>query len=297
MNGSNIQHNGVNILTDVYTNYEAAIAVTDNSYNIDLPSAGKTVAYFITDGEPTKEYNDNTSSLTDVTAAYTQDSTGDSFIDSTYLNTWTNFINTNSIDLEVFAIGPKENLDKSSLDALQVIDGKSYISVTNSTGLSSALLKTIESVTGSLYGDSTLDQDLSLVIGIDETFTYNGTVAVDGGAGTDTLTLDNNMSLDFSDANMANIANIEKIDLSAGNHEITLSLSDVLDMTDPDHQLIITGDTNDTLHFSNDLAGSGWAQTNDGAESNGNGAATYSYSDGSDTLTLTVDENIQNTGL
>ena len=131
----------------------------------------------------------------------------------------------------------------------------------------------------------------------DDLIAFEAGDSVDGGAGNDTLTFGGAINLDFSDANMANISNIEKIDLSAGDHEITLSLSDVLDMTDPAHNLVITGDTNDTLHFTNDLAGSGWAQTNDGAESNGDGTATYSYSDGSDTLTLTVDENIQNTGL
>jgi len=66
-------------------------------------------------------------------------------------------------------------------------------------------------------------------------------------------------------------------------------------MTDPAHQLVITGDSSDTLHFSNDLAGSGWSQTN--TTSNGDGTTTYNYSDGNDSLTLTVDENIQNTGL
>ncbi len=356
-------------LEDGWTNYEAAIAVTDDAYT-SAPIADKTVSYFISDGEPTKEYDDDTADATDTTDSNTQDSVDDSYIDNNYLATWNDFINTNAIALEVIGIG--DGLDQTYLDMVQVIDGKSSVIVTDETQLSATMLSSIESVDGSLYGDdgysgiifgadggnileitydgttysydeanpiqtinltegdmdlnfetgaytytpttssgvditenftisvtdsdgdTTLDQPLTMVIGIDSTYTYDGTIAIDAGAGFDTLVIAGDIDLDFSDTTLAQVSNIEKIDLTDGAHTLSnLSLDDVLDMTDPGNELIIAGDSSDAIA---NLNTSGWnavSQTSDTTT----GTTTYEYSNGTDSLTLTVDDQIDTTGM
>ena len=367
-------------LEDGWTNYEAAIAVTDDGYG-SAPSSDRTVAYFISDGEPTKEYDDDTANPSDTTDSYTQDSIDNSYVDNSYLNAWSNFINNNHISLEVIGIG--NNLDKTYLDKIQVIDGKSSVIVTDETQLSDTMTSYIDSVNGTLIdadsdagiifgadgghiteitydgttytydenhpiqkidlsegsmelnfetgeyvytpnsnssdqditenftvsvidndGDALNDQPLTMVIGVDSTYVYDGSSDIDAGAGFDTLIVSGDMNLDFSDTNMAQISNIEKIDLTDGTHEIDgLKLSDVIDITDGDNTLIITGDTADTLNsITNDLqmgnGASDWkfdgVTTDDSAGTN-----TYMYStnDGSSTLTLVVDQNIDQSGL
>ena len=182
------------------------------------------------------------------------------------------------------------NLLTESNGSYSVASGNESITLSSSTPI------VVDEIAASVSSNDTGDTATTTLAGsLDDIIVYDAGDSVDGGAGIDTLELSGNLVLDFSDENMASIENIEKIDLSIGDHEISLSLSDVLDMTDPAHQLVITGDSSDTLHFSNDLAGSGWSQTN--STSNGDGTTTYNYSDGNDSLTLTVDENIQNTGL
>jgi hypothetical protein len=123
---------------------------------------------------------------------------------------------------------------------------------------------------------------------------YDGTSAVDGGVGYDTLLISNDIDLDFSDTNLESISNIEKIDLTSGDHTLTnLSLDDVLDMTDANNTLEITGDDADELL---NVDTTGWTQesvVDDGT------STTYTYSNDttSDSITLIVDDNIQNSGL
>ena len=74
-------------------------------------------------------------------------------------------------------------------------------------------------------------------------------------------------------------------------------------MTAPEHELVIPSDLVENVNtITNDLdMGNGETQwKDDGAVvDTDSGSTTYSYStnDGSDSLTLTVDENINNTGL
>ena len=64
---------------------------------------------------------------------------------------------------------------------------------------------------------------------------------------------------DFEDAGGTSIANpdsLDTIDLSIGNHDLSnITLADVLDMTDGDNVLKITGDSGDSV---NDIASNGW---------------------------------------
>jgi hypothetical protein len=88
-----------------------------------------------------------------------------------------------------------------------------------------------------------------------DTITIDNSDSVDGGAGLDTLLLQDDITLDFLDSNIATIKNVEKIDLgNNGDHSIlNLSLEDVLDMTDANHTLTILGDSsNDVVSVLND---------------------------------------------
>jgi Ca2+-binding RTX toxin-like protein len=73
---------------------------------------------------------------------------------------------------------------------------------------------------------------------------------IDGGTGFDTLLISNDV-LDFSALSDGTIENIEKLDLnSADAQSISLSLDDVLDMTDANHVLEITGGEGDEITFA-----------------------------------------------
>ena len=126
--------------------------------------------------------------------------------------------------------------------------------------------------------------------GGDDSLFYSGS-AIDGGSGTDTVTLQSGISFDFT-----KLDNIEKIDLAPnGDHAVTgLTLDDVVDMTDSNNELAISGDAGDDVST---VTKTGWTKTAD--NDNGDGTHTYDYSkDGSsDSITLTVDDNINNTGL
>lgn len=125
--------------------------------------------------------------------------------------------------------------------------------------------------------------------GGDDALLYSG-LAIDGGGGTDTVSLKSGITLDFT-----KLDNIEKVDLTAnGDHDVTsLTLQDVVDMTDSNNTLEIIGDTNDSVAA---VDTTGWTKS---SETDNGTSVTYAYSkDGSsDSITLTVDDNVNNTGL
>ena len=114
---------------------------------------------------------------------------------------------------------------------------------------------------------------------------------IDMGTGEDTLKLEGTLNLDFSDANLAQFSGLEKINLIDGSHDIILKLADVLTMTDPGNMLTITGTTDDSVSL--DKSG-GWAEMS--SVDNGDNT-TYTYSDGTSSLTLTVDDLIDTSGM
>jgi hypothetical protein len=129
----------------------------------------------------------------------------------------------------------------------------------------------------------------------DNSIVYNQDMSVDAGDGTDTLILATDKNLDFSVFDSQNINNIEIIDLTYNaSHTLSeMSLNDIVNMTDSDNDLIIKGDDD----FVTIIDSSGWSEALD--IDNGNGTHTYEYTkDGAlDSITLTIDDNINNTGL
>jgi hypothetical protein len=112
----------------------------------------------------------------------------------------------------------------------------------------------------------------------------NALDTVDGGGGSNTLQLASGINLDFSDAN---IAKIQKIDLSAnGAHAVSnLTLDDVLNINSS-HTLAIMGNNTDDVTITT----TGWAASGTAVD-NGT-ATTTTYTKGTDSVTLTVDDQI-----
>ena len=111
-----------------------------------------------------------------------------------------------------------------------------------------------------------------------------------------TLALDEGVNLDFNKLDgLSTLDNVNTIDLSSGDHSIIgLALSDVVDMTDSNNELTIIGDTGDNVST---IDTAGWTKTTD--SNNGDGTHTYNYSkDGSsDSITLTINDQIDSTGM
>ncbi|HHO41871.1 MAG TPA: hypothetical protein ENN12_00755 [Epsilonproteobacteria bacterium] len=128
----------------------------------------------------------------------------------------------------------------------------------------------------------------------DNEIIYNPTAVIDGGDGYDTLILLSDQEIDFSNEilDVATIANIEVIDMDndAANSITNLTLDDVLNMTDENNTLLITGDNQDTLNVDT----SGWNLV---SNSSNNGVIENVYTNGVDSITLRVDDQIISTGL
>jgi len=128
----------------------------------------------------------------------------------------------------------------------------------------------------------------------DDEIIYNPTANIDGGDGYDMLKLVSDQEIDFSDdrLNALTIQNIEQIDMNNGaaNTITNLTLDDVLDMTDSKNTLHITGDDQDTLNVDT----SGWNLT---SSTSSGGVTQYLYSNGVDSITLKIDDQIDSTGL
>jgi hypothetical protein len=95
--------------------------------------------------------------------------------------------------------------------------------------------------------------------------------AFDMGAGEDTVHLaKTGMSFGHSDAQK--LDNVEVLDAQgAGNNKVSISIDDVLDLTDGNHHLTILGEAGDSLT----LTGNGWTATDHGAD-----FTTYTFNDG-----------------
>ena len=133
----------------------------------------------------------------------------------------------------------------------------------------------------SIYGDS-ID---GLTTGNDTIIVEKGATlintTINGGAGYDTLKIADDS------VNLTKVTNIEKLDLTEGDHNMTLTAKDVLDMTDSNNKLRIGGDSNDNL----DLASKGWVASGTTSE-DGINYNVYTNTEGGKTVTLEVQDQI-----
>nr|WP_222106674.1 hypothetical protein [Sedimenticola selenatireducens] len=119
----------------------------------------------------------------------------------------------------------------------------------------------------------------------DEILLYDSSSPIDGGVGFDTLIIPSNDDLDFSGIN--NLSNIERVDLSYGDHElINLSINDVIDMTDGNNQLEILGENSDAVSLSSVE----WQAT--GSTVTQNGHQFTEYQDSGSTVTLLIEDTV-----
>jgi len=104
------------------------------------------------------------------------------------------------------------------------------------------------------------------------------------------------MNFDFSDENLESLNDIQQIDMKNDSADAieAITLDDILEMTDENNTLTITGDDNDTLDINTD----GWTQNGPVVTDTSTGMTTYEYSNGSgDIITLNIDEQIHSTGM
>ncbi|MFT7683820.1 MAG: hypothetical protein ACI935_003343, partial [Moritella dasanensis] len=126
----------------------------------------------------------------------------------------------------------------------------------------------------------------------DDTLFYKTGNDIDALNGNDTLILANDLGIDFTGLT-DDIDNIEQFDLTQnGNHQLdNLSLADVVTMTDSDNELIILGDSGDSINFTND---DNWEK---GATTTENGHIYDLYTTGDDPTVVVkveqlIDDNI-----
>jgi len=192
---------------------------------------------------------------------------------------------------------------KDALDPGETLTDTFNYSVTDSNGVTSSSTLTItiggydaiNSSDGTYVGDSNNDilegtvaaETLNGGSG-DDILVYNGNDTIDGELGEDTLLLDSNRILDFENIS-DDIANIERIDLGEGYQNITLDLDDILNMTDSDKKLDISGDTNDSVILDN--SDGAWTQVDTSTKA---GFDQYTATDGSgNTATIFIEQEIQ----
>ncbi len=134
------------------------------------------------------------------------------------------------------------------------------------SGVSTVAIEFTHTSDGTVANSVDLGTDDVLHLNIQEIGQYH-----DLGAGQDTVQLGHgNMSFGHNDAKM--LDNIEVIDAKgAGHNDISISIDDVLDMTDGDHHLTILGKQGDSLT----LSGDGWSATDHGTD-----FTTYTFNDG-----------------
>ncbi len=152
-------------------------------------------------------------------------------------------------------------------------------------------------VGGKIGGSSTVDMgsgDDTLIINEDT----DTSGSIDMGRGYDTLELHSDFDLDFSNANIAKIENLEAIDLEDGVHNITISLDDVLDMTEADsNTLDVKALTNDGDSVAVVNSSGNWSAATVVDNSDGTHSFEYTNSSSGDSITLTVDDQIDTTGM
>jgi hypothetical protein len=122
------------------------------------------------------------------------------------------------------------------------------------------------------------------VADLNDQLIFNSGNLLDGGDGIDTLLVSGDRDLDFS--GIDNIRNMERIDLTTGNHDITnLSVADVLNMTDNDNLLEILGDGSDSVELTNDWHATGNTCTH-------NGHTFTEFLNGDDSVTLLIEDQV-----
>ena len=177
-------------------------------------------------------------------------------------------------------LGTNTNIDlHSETQDLNIVTSDTSTTVTGGTGNDTITGGTGNDTINGGAGTDTINAGAG-----NDTIMTDGLDTIDGGAGVDTIKLDTGISLDYT-----KLDNIEVIDLTAnGNHTIAgLKLADVVNITDTNNDIKITGDSGDTLTLNTEN-GNTWSTTSN----TNDGAADVYVNSGDSSVTVTVDENI-----
>jgi len=110
------------------------------------------------------------------------------------------------------------------------------------------------------------------------------------------ITLDDGIDMNFSDDNLESLSDVDELNMqnNSANSIEGITLDDILEMTDDNNTLTITGDDQDSLEIDTN----GWEENTPAVMDNDTGMTTYEYSNGSgDIITLNIDEQIHSTGM
>ena len=192
---------------------------------------------------------------------------------------------------------------KDALDPGETLTDTFNYSVTDSNGVTSSSTLTItiggydaiNSDNNEFIGGSNNDmlkgtqlEDILIGNDGDDVLVYDGADTINAGTGEDTLLLDSDILLDF-DGISDDISKIERIDLGEGDQDITLDLGDVIDITDSDSILDISGDTND--HVTLDGSDGVWEQVDTSSKA---GFDQYTATDSNGNVaTIFIEQEIQ----
>jgi Ca2+-binding RTX toxin-like protein len=128
------------------------------------------------------------------------------------------------------------------------------------------------------------DDILNTGAGNDTVSIGEGDKVIDFGLGEDTLILGDNFDLNLDSLESLDIKNVETINLhDNGTHNVSLSVNDVLEITDEDNIIHIEGDDDDHV----DVDTTQWFK-----ESETDDLVTYTDSETDPTVTLEIDSNI-----
>ena len=159
------------------------------------------------------------------------------------------------------SVGENTNVTGDASSSINTTDGSDNVTIdgdiTSGANVSTNAGDDTVTLGGTIDGGSTLD----LGVGDDTANLTSNSVnlggIIDGGEGFDALSFSDDISIDFSGL-ADNISNIESVDLGAGAQNITsLSIADVLEMTDTDNTLRIDGDSSDHISLNTNTDGSG----------------------------------------
>ncbi len=168
------------------------------------------------------------------------------------------------------------------------VDGLSYTPVDKVTNFTEEFSYTIIDDNG----NETSTANLTINIDGNDIITYDSTaLMIDGSLGIDTLLVSNDDDLNFN--TISNLKNMEIIDLASDNHTITnLDVADILNMTDADNTLTIYGDAGDSVSKPAGTSET-WTKTDSSVDDgNGHTVDVYNVSDGSNTVTVNIEQEI-----
>ncbi|MBU0632623.1 VWA domain-containing protein, partial [bacterium] len=194
-------------------------------------------------------------------------------------------------------------LDKLPDGTTNLMDSEGNILSANDDGTYTLSVDESGNANITLVSSAQIDTDslnsISASVTSTESTSGNETTISTTAGGFDQLVLDGDMHLDLG--NMINNANsIESVNLGTGTQNISITLGDVLEMTDDNNSLKIDGDSTDSVTLNNDSNGDGTADTTwtlGDFKTNAETGTSYqevtgTSNDGSGSVTLEVNHQI-----